>query len=172
MTPAPLRIVSLPGYTPIIGHLVSMLDYTRYTTLEDVEGLTQAQLDYLLDADANSIGMLLEHIPSVEEYYQRTSLGLEPLDQTAERTRLGAVLGNEGRERIRGQPLEYYLERMATVRARTLEELAKLDDEWLLADAPFTRNRVANNYWKWFHVCEDELSHCRQIRLIRKRLLR
>lgn len=94
MTPAPLRIVSLPGYTPIIGHLVSMLDYARYTTLEDVEGLTQAQLDYLLDADANSIGMLLEHIPSVEEYYQRTSLSLEPLDQTPERTRLGAVLGN------------------------------------------------------------------------------
>ncbi len=53
----------LPGYTPAIGRLVSMLAYGRTTTLEAVEGLTQADLDHLLDDDANSIAMLLEHIP-------------------------------------------------------------------------------------------------------------
>lgn len=170
MSTVPLKVGPQPGFAPVIGHLVSMLNYARYTTLEMVEGLSQQQLDYLLDDKANSIGMLLEHIPSVEEYYQRDTFGLEMPLETAERTRLGANLGDEGRAKIRGQPLAYYLDRMTAVRARTLAELAKYDDEWLLADSPFSRGRVANNYWKWFHVCEDELSHRGQIRLIYRRL--
>lgn len=163
-------ITPVPGYSPAIGRLVSMLAYVRATTLEAVEGLTQPDLDHLLDDDANSIAMLLEHIPSVEEYYQRNSLGLTTPAATSERTRLGANLGNEARERIRGQPLDYYLERMHNIRSRTLEALTKRDDAWLDEIHPFGNAKHANNHWKWFHVLEDELSHRGQILIIRKRL--
>ena len=169
--PHPDYLISpVPGYSPTIGRLVSMLAYVRATTLEAVEGLTQRELDHLLDEQSNSIAMLLEHIPSVEEYYQRNSLGLTTQAATSERTRLGANLGEEARERVRGQPLAYYLERMHAVRTRTLEALAQRDDAWLDEVHPFGNAKLANNHFKWFHVLEDELSHGGQILLIRKRL--
>lgn len=165
-----LLIEPAPGYSLMVGQLVSMMDYARKTTLEAVHGLMQAELDYLLDEQANSIAMLLEHIPSVEEYYQYRTFGLRIAPQGQERSRLGADLGAEARSSVRNQPLEYYLGRMAVVRSRTLGEFAKRDDAWLLEATPFRDGALANNYWKWFHVMEDELSHRGQIRLIRKRL--
>jgi len=37
------------GYTPMVGRLLSMMEYTRLTTLEAVDDLTQEQLDYRID---------------------------------------------------------------------------------------------------------------------------
>jgi hypothetical protein len=48
-----------PGFTPEIGTLVSMLAFTRQQVLHNVKGMSQADLDYLLDAKANTIGALL-----------------------------------------------------------------------------------------------------------------
>ena len=62
------------------------------------------------------------------------------------------------------------MERLARVRARTLEELTRRDDAWLFEESPWWDGHVANNYFKWFHVFEDELNHRGQIRLLRKRL--
>lgn len=123
-----------------------MLAYARATTLEAVEGLTQPKLDHLLDAEANSIAMLLEHIPSVEEYYRGNSLDLTSPAATSERTRLGASLGDEARECVRGQPLDHYLGRMRAVRARPLEALAQRDDAWLDEVHPFGNGKLANNH--------------------------
>lgn len=167
---SPFLVEPEQGFSPQIGLLVSMMNYVRFTTLEAVEGLTVDQLDFLLDERANSIGMLLEHIPSVEEYYQRNTLGLSDNAATSERTRLGAVLGDEARAKIRGQALPYYLDRLQKVRDRTLAAFADLDDAWLAEQQPFGNQVSANNHFKWFHVFEDELSHRGQIRLIRRRL--
>ncbi len=51
-----LLITDVPGLTPQIGRLVSMMNYARWTTLQTVEGLTLTQLDYLHDERSNSIG--------------------------------------------------------------------------------------------------------------------
>lgn len=63
-------ITDIPGYSPQISRLLSMMNYARYTTLEAVKGLTVEQLDYLLDAQSNSIGALLLHYAAVEYAYQ------------------------------------------------------------------------------------------------------
>ena len=42
-------------------------------------------------------------------------------------------------------------------------------DAWLDAQTPFWGGKPANNYFKWFHVFEDELNHRGQIRWLRKR---
>lgn len=165
-----LRVGQVAGYTPAIGHLVSMMAYARATTLRAVNGLSQPQLDFLLDDDANSIGMLLDHIASVEVGYQYDTFGVGAEDAEGERIRIGLDLGAEAREHIRGQVLDQYLGRMGEVRAFTLEQLALRDDAWLEESRAFDDGVVANNHWKWFHVFEDELSHRGQIRIIRKRL--
>ena len=64
------------GFTPQIGRLVSMMGYARHTLLEDVAGLSIDALDYLHDAESNSIGALLSHIAAVDHWYHaRTFLG-------------------------------------------------------------------------------------------------
>src|SRR5262245_22344441 len=47
------------GYTPMVGTLVSMLTWMRRPVLRTVKDLSTAQLDFLLDSKANSIGALL-----------------------------------------------------------------------------------------------------------------
>jgi hypothetical protein len=46
-----------------------MMTYVRRTTLQAVEGLNVAQLDYLVRPDGNTIGMLLAHMAAVEDEY-------------------------------------------------------------------------------------------------------
>ena len=67
---SPFLIQEIPGFTPEISRLVVMMNYARYTTLAAVQDLTTSQLDYLHDAQSNTIASLLGHIASVEVAYQ------------------------------------------------------------------------------------------------------
>jgi hypothetical protein len=53
---------------------------------------------------------------------------------------------------------------------KTLNFFAAANDEWLEHFTPYGWDHPANNYFKWFHVFEDELNHRGQIRMIKKRL--
>ena len=146
-----------------------MMAYARVTTLAAVQGLSVAQLDHLHDAESNSIGALLTHIAVVEQSYQVLTfeervLSPEETSRSAAALKLGAM----GRESLRGQPLEHYVEQLAKVRAETLKALASRDDEWLERSVSIAPRM--NCHWAWFHVMEDELNHRGQIRWLRGRL--
>ena len=166
-------IGDLPGFTPEIGRLVSMMNYVRSTTLSAVAGLGVAELDYLHDAQSNSIGALLSHIAAAEVGYQAATLydrELNPL----EKDEWGAAidLGDGGRREIRGHELDYYLGRLEQVRVTTLAELGRRDDQWLQEQTFFGTGQRVNNYFKWFHVLGHELDHRGQIRWLRTRTSR
>jgi len=163
-------IEDVPGFTPQISRLVSMMNYARYTTLSEVEGLGVEQLDYLHDPQSNSIGALLLHIAAVEVAYQAATFYLRDLnDEEGGEWNAALGLGDRARREIRGHDLDYYLGRLEGVRARTLAEFGQRGDEWLAVQTPFWGGQRANNHFKWFHVCEDELSHRGQIRWLKKR---
>jgi uncharacterized damage-inducible protein DinB len=61
---------------------------------------------------------------------------------------------------------------LESVRSRTLEEFAKRDDRWLDQETAFWDDQPANNYFKWFHVFEDEINHRGQIRWLRQRAIK
>lgn len=165
-----LLIKPKPGFTPRIGELVSMMNYARFTTLQGVQGLSTAQLDYRLDWSANSIGSLLLHLAAVETWYQvYTFEHREMRTEEEEPWRAAFDLGEAGRT-IQGQPLACYLGILEDVRERTLAEFARRDDDWLYQESSFWYNQPANHYFMWFHVFEDEINHRGQIRLMRKRL--
>ncbi|MFL5563299.1 MAG: DUF664 domain-containing protein [Gemmatimonadaceae bacterium] len=169
MPPSPLRIEPIDGYTPTIGRLVCMLDYARSTTLAAVDGLTVAELDHLHDAESNSIGALLAHITAVERAYRVLTIEqrlLSPHEQELWSTAL--QLGAEGRQALRGNPLEHYLEELASARRDTLAALAGRDDDWL--EQPVALAPKINAHWGWFHVAEDEINHRGQIRWLRARM--
>jgi hypothetical protein len=163
-------IADIPGFTPQIGRLVSMMSYVRHTTLSGVDGLETEQLDNLHDADSNSIGALLMHIAAIETWYQAATFFGRGLDEEEMREWGAALdLGDPARREIRGHGLDFYVSRLEQVRASTLDELRRRDDRWLEQEAPFWEGLPANNYFKWFHVFEDELNHRGQIRWLRRR---
>jgi len=162
------------GYTPQIGTLVSMLNWMRNTILHPIRGLNIKELDFLLDEKSNSIGAMLLHLAATERFYQiHTFEGKDWGDWSAEddetwSTAMG--LGDDGRSEIKGYPLEFYLKKLKEVRAYTLEEFSKRDDDWLMEVDQNWGWGPTNNYCKWFHVCEHESNHNGIVKYIAKRL--
>jgi uncharacterized damage-inducible protein DinB len=161
------------GYTPQVGTLVSMLNYNRQTIVNLVKPLTQKELDHLHDSQSNSIGALIMHLGAVEKFYQiNTFEGRQEFNDEEKKMWNAAMnLGDEGRTQIKGKNIDYYLTLIKEVREKTLAELRKKDDQWLLAiDPEWSRDRSVNTYWKWFHVCEHESNHRGQITWLKGRL--
>nr|WP_310225388.1 DinB family protein [Paenibacillus qinlingensis] len=165
-------ITDIPGYTPQVSRLLSMMNYARYVTLEMTKNLTVQQLDFLLDAKSNSIGALLSHCAAVEYAYQVETFEKRDLNEE-EMLIWGAAinLGDEGREKIKGNAIDYYVNTLNEIRNRTFELFKTVDDEWLYQEEEFWYKKQANHYFMWFHVMEDEINHRGQISLIKKRTL-
>ena len=163
-------IGDLPGFTPQIARLVSMMNYARSVTLQAVAGLGVEELDYLHDLQSNSIGTLLSHIAAAEVGYQAATFSGRDLT-AEERQHWGAALdlGERARDEIRGYDLDHYLGRLEQVRALTLAELGRRDDQWLEEQTSFGSGQRVNNYFKWFHVIGHEINHRGQIRWLRSR---
>lgn len=140
-----LLITDIPGYTPQISRLISMMNYARFTTLDAVKNLSQEQLDFLLDSQSNSIGALLLHFAAVEYAYQVSTFEKRELNEE-ELSIWGPALdlGKEGQEKIKGNDLSFYLNKLADVRNRTLELFKTVNDEWLYIEKEFWSNNQAN----------------------------
>jgi hypothetical protein len=63
----------------------------------------------------------------------------------------------------------YYVSRLEQVRARTLAELGRRNDQWLEDRTSSGSGQEVNNYFKWFHVFGHEINHRGQIRWLRTR---
>lgn len=161
------------GFSPHLGRLVSMLNYVRHTTVAAVAGAMLDELDYLHDAQSNSIGALLLHIAAAEVGYQAATFhGRELNAQEKEEWDVAIGLGDRAREQIRGHELAHYLSQLERVRAVTLAELGRRDDTWLDEETTFGNGQRINNYFKWFHVLGHEINHRGQIRWLRTRARR
>lgn len=162
------------GYSPQIGTLVSMLTWMRMVVHMSVKDMSQKDLDYLFDNNANTIGALLLHLAATETYYQMNTLqgtkwGSWP-DAVKQKWDAPMGLGEPARKTIKGNNLNYYLDILDETREHSLAEFRKRDDAWLLSvdkDWPWG---PTNNYCKWFHVCEHESNHNGQIKFLKKRI--
>lgn len=162
------------GYTPQVGTLVSMMNWMRGPILNSVRGLSIAELDYLHDEDSNSIGAMLLHLAATERYYQLNTF--EEMEWGSWDRSIKAEwdtpmeLGDRGRQMIKGHSLDFYLDKLSSVRDDSLEALSKRDDEWLLSVDKSWFWGPTNNYCKWFHVVEHESNHNGQIKYIKSRI--
>ena len=161
------------GFTPEIGTLVSMMAFTRDQVVHNVKGMTQADLDFLIDAKANTIGALLLHLAATETYYQLNSFGGVKWDAWPDDVKkkwdVPMNLGEPARKAIKGNSLDYYLSALHEAREKSLAEFRKRDDKWLatvVTDGDFK----ANHYAKWFHVAEHESNHDGQIKFLKSRV--
>jgi len=162
------------GYTPQIGTLVSEMAFMRGQVLFSVKRMSQKDLDFLLDAKANTIGALLLHLAAIESFYQvNTFQGLaeEKFPPSfKEKWGVPSDLGEPARKAIKGNNLDYYLNILNETREATLAEFRKRDDKWLMAVDKDWGWGPTNNYCKWFHVTEHEANHNGQIKFLKSRL--
>lgn len=162
------------GYSPQIGTVVSQMAFMRAQVLNSVKGMSQKDLDFLLDDKANRIGALLMHLAAVEKFFQvNTFEGLAPAklpNEWKEKWGMPMDLGEPARKAIVGNGIEYYLNILSETREKTLEEFHKRDDAWLAAVDKAWGWGPTNNYCKWFHVTEHEANHNGQIKLLKSRL--
>jgi hypothetical protein len=158
------------GYTPLIGTLISMLEWISASVVRATKDLATEQLDYLHDKDSNTIGSLMMHVAATEVVYQDLTFNnlSDFSKENKEKWGVAMTLESEAREKIKGNKLEYYLDAMRQVRTKTKEEMKKRDDNWLLSGE--TKEWNWNNYCKWFHVTEHFANHRGQMTWYRKRL--
>jgi Protein of unknown function (DUF664) len=126
-----------PGYSPQIGTLVSMLTWMRTTVLHSVKGMSQKDLDYLFDPNANTIGAMLLHLAATETYYQMNTIDAKAWgswpDAVKQKWDVPMELGEPARKAIKGNNLDYYLDILGETREYSLAEFRKRDDAWLMA---------------------------------------
>jgi len=162
------------GYDMHVGTLLSTMTMMRTLVQNTVKGMSIEQLDFQLDDTSNSIGAMLLHLAATERYYQlHTFDGLEWgtwSKKIKKEWDVPSGMGKLGREQIKGNEVDYYLNKLTEVREVTKQEFAKRDDEWLMTvDEEFPWGPT-NNYCKWFHVCEHESNHRGQMKFVRSRL--
>jgi hypothetical protein len=175
---ATINMIGQPikGYTPQIGTLVSMLTWMQLAVLGPTRMLTQPQLDFLLDKNANTIGALMLHLAATEVLYQRITFNNEDFDKYPPdyAAKWGAAmdLGDAGRATIKGHDIAFYQDALYEARQKSLAEFAKRDDAWLLTPLkePGWGGGPINNYCLWFHVCEHISHHAGQIDLLLNRV--
>ncbi len=158
----------LKGYSQQIGTIITMLNNLSDRVESVVASLDQRETDWLLDDNANSIGALIMHLAAAEAYYQVfTFEGRGFNDEEKEKWQTALSLGKEAQDKFKGKSIQYYLDVYKKVREKTIEELGKRDDEWLLSVPP---SAGISNYFSWFHVMEHQSSHLGQVLLLKKRI--
>jgi hypothetical protein len=159
------------GFTPEIGTLTSMLAFTRMQVLHNVKGMSQADLDFLIDAKANTIGALLLYLAATETYYGMNSFSGMKWDTWSDDIKkkwdIPMNLGEPARKSIKGNNLDYYLNIVHESREKNLAAFRKVDDKWLTI---LDTEMGMNNHAKWFHVAEHESNHDGQIKFLKSRL--
>jgi hypothetical protein len=115
-----------PGFTPEVGTLISMMAFTREQVVANVKGLSQADLDFLLDGKANTIGALLLHLAATETYFQLSTFGGMKWDSWPDEVKkkwdIPMNLGEPARKAIKGNSLDYYLDALHQAREKSLAE--------------------------------------------------
>lgn len=162
------------GFSPQIGTLVSMMNWMRMVILMPVKEMSVEDLDYLLDDKANSIGAMLWHLAATERFYQIHTFEGRKWGDWDEADKLkwsvASGLGDKARKTIKGNSIDFYLQKLKEVRENTLKEFSNRDDDWLMKVDKEWPWGPTNNYCKWFHVCEHESNHNGQFKFIKSRL--
>ncbi|MDJ1503299.1 DUF664 domain-containing protein [Xanthocytophaga agilis] len=158
-------------YTPCIGNLVSLLRYSRYSTLTCIHALTQYELDFYIDSKANSIGILLRHIAALETLFQCVVFEVRDLTPNEKEFWKGSLSGELYLRLVNGHELNYYINILEQTRNKTYESLKYKDDQWLFSETRYPFGSPVNNYYCLFHIMEDELNHLGQIKMIKERIM-
>jgi len=163
-------ITPLPATTPEIGRWLWALEDTRVRTKRAVEGLSQAEVDWLDPAIGNSIGTLLYHIALIEADY----LCIDILERENYFPGFQAILPYPVRDEqdrltaVTGVPLLEHVARLDTIRHRLLAIMSEMreDDLYRVRTHPGWPYEITPA-WTLHHLMQHEGQHRGEIGTIR-----
>jgi hypothetical protein len=162
------KIGNVEGASPKIADMISMLEDLKDRVEETVKNMNQYEIDYLHDEKANRIGALVMHLAAAEKFYQVfTFENREFNEEEKKKWQTALNLDQSARDEFKGHNIQYYLDIYNEVRAKTISELKKRDDEWF--GIVQMKYDISNQYC-WFHVMEHQSSHLGQILFLKKRI--
>jgi uncharacterized damage-inducible protein DinB len=165
-------IDSPDGFSPRVGIYLAQLEDVRRRTKRYVEGLSAEQLSWCPSDKVESVGTLLIHIAAVEFSWIQEDIMRRPMGEEW----MIAFPIRFDLPQISGKSLEYFLEKLDTVRTQTRNVLASLGDEDLsrtITPLDEESDGEATQYtieWILYHLIEHEAHHKGQIAVM-KRLL-
>ena len=150
----------------ILKNLLNQLEFTRNKTITYVENLPPTIFDTKIVEGMNSIGTILRHVAAMEFSNQVVTFEGRRLNAEEETHWHGSLTGQLKLDLIKGYSSDYYIDLLTNLRRKTEEVLLTKDDEWLFCNTLYQYDSPVNNYFCWFHVMEDELSHMGQIKML------
>ncbi len=164
------RVVEgLAAREPEIGRALWGLEEARRRTLQRLEGLDPALLDWAAPESGNSIGSILYHIAAIEIDYLYVDMLEQPFPQEIADLFSYEVREENGRlTPIHGFDLQWYLDRLDVTRRHVLEALRTMD----LADFRRVRNLDYADItpeWTLYHLTQHEAEHRGEIAALRAR---
>jgi uncharacterized damage-inducible protein DinB len=153
-----------------IDYLLGVLEDARVTTLQRVVGISKEELHWQYAGGWNTIGALLQHIISGENYFRITFI--EQRELTAAESEMwmaGLEMGEYIPQLITNEPIDRYIHDLKLARTKMLDAISQLSKE------DFHRKRDGYNpktgynlAWVLYHQAEDEVHHRGQISILRK----
>jgi hypothetical protein len=133
-----------------------------------VGALSQAELDFVVDDKANSVGALLAYLTATEKLYQIITFEQgEPNEQEKTILNDAKELGDLGRKNLKGKDVQKYIEEFTEARKKTTKLLKEKDDASL---ATIPEGSSVSNFFAWFHVTEHQSSHLGRTLFLKKRI--
>lgn len=171
-----LQVTALSGYPDEIGRWLWAMQELRRRTLELVEGLDQATLDWEgPDGRENAIGSLLYHIALVEMSWLHFDLLLQKEFPPEVKRDFPFDMGSAhaGLRRVPNVPLGEHLSRLERSRSIFLDAFRgmTLDDWRSLRSFGGDADQVTPE-WVVFHLVEHEAGHACQISAMKRRAKR
>ena len=171
MTTMERRVITpLPATSPDIGRWLWALEDARARTRRELEGLSQAELDWTHPDIGNAIGSLLYHIALIEaDYLCVDMLGrddylddFQPLFPVPDRDEEGRLTV------VAGVPLAEHLARLDAVRERLLSVVSVMTDEQMANARQLPEwNYEISPAWTLHHLMQHEAQHRGEIGVLR-----
>lgn len=167
-----LVCVPLTSRAPEIGRWLWALEDARSRTMEVLDGLPEAAVDWRPADDESTIGAVLYHLALIEAdwfYCEVLAQDIPP-----EAAQLFPHVHRDGQghlTHVAGYTLAQHLERLATVRGWLLETFVTMDGD------DFRRPRQLEAYdvtpeWVLHHLLQHEAEHRSQLGALRARFER
>ena len=159
--------------TDIAAFLIALR--TKGETMQEVAGLSIAQLDWHPDEQTESIGTLLLHCDAIEwSWLHEDVLGTPSAEYPGDWSE--ALPIRVGAPQVMGRSVGHYLQKLEATRERTLQILRGFTDADLArfvgeAEPPpgeEKRSRLFTIDWVIWHIIEHEATHVGQIELLRR----
>lgn len=167
-TPLDYTLPPLEGCDPTIGHVLAAFQDARARTLKTLAGLPPGALDARPAAGHNTIGALLYHIALVEASWVYEDV----LGMTEYPPDLAALFPHDSRDEqgllsaLHGEPLDYYLDRLAAVRERAIGVYRAMTVDDFRRPRYVQVEEDAYNVtpeWALYHLMQHEAEHRGQI---------